>query len=102
LLHVPAISCVDVDDGGEAEGEDFDAQECMDDFILTLPADIRKMMSIVIMKSLMDRQKYGQVQAATEAASMMGFSDKSVHKYMRQFKKIRETSPQVGKGSTKE
>ena len=78
--------------------DDFDAQESLDDFVLTLPTNIRKMMSLVIMKSFMDRQKYGKEKAATEAASMMGFNERTVRRYMEQFMTNKGELPESKQG----
>ena len=80
---------------------DFDEQECLDDFVLTLPTHTRKMMSLVIMKSFMDRQKCNKAAAALEAASMMGFNEQTVRKYMNEFTENKGELPQSGQGKYK-
>ena len=74
---------------------DFDEQECLDDFVLT---HTRKMMSLVTMKSFMDRQKCNKAAAALEAASMMGFNEQTVRKSQT----IKANYLRAGRENTKE
>ena len=55
------------------EFSEEDAQECLDNFVMTLSLYLRKMISLVVMKSFIARQKCNKKQSTTGAASMLGF-----------------------------
>ena len=87
----PVVS-VDLGVGGESEYEsdarafDGDAtQDVFDDFVLSLPLDDRRMLAVLLMESFMNRQKMQVVDAAREAGSIVGYSDRTVRTLRKQF-----------------
>ena len=61
------------------------AQEIFDDFIVVLPRDVRRMLSVILMESFKKKQKMQVVSAATEAGSIMGYNERTVRKYRDEF-----------------
>ena len=75
----------DEEDPEQSSDDEFDAQETLDDWMLTLRLEQRKMLSVTLMESFKSRQKMNVKEAATEAGSIVGFSEKSVRKYRNDF-----------------
>lgn len=73
------------DSDAEDDFDDDKAQEIFDDFILALPLDDRRLLAVVLMESFRKRQKMQVVDAAREAASIVGYSDRTVRKLRKQF-----------------
>ena len=69
----------------ESSEEEFDSQEALDDWMVTLRLEQRKMLSVTLMESFKTRQKMNVKDAAREAGSVVGFSDKTVRKYRNNF-----------------
>ena len=65
--------------------EEFDSQEVLDDWMVTLRLEQRKMLAVTLMESFKTRQKMNVKDAAREAGSIVGFSDKTVRKYRNNF-----------------
>ena len=65
--------------------EEFDAQEAVDDWVLGLRLEQRRMLAVTLMESFKTRQKMNVKEAATEAGSIVGFNEKSVRKYRNDF-----------------
>ena len=87
----PVVS-VDLGVGGESEYESdaraFDgdaAQDVFDDFVLSLPLDDRRMLAVLLMESFINRQKMQVVDAAREAGSIVGYTDRTVRTLRKQF-----------------
>ena len=54
-------------DPEQSSDDEFDAQETLDDWMLTLRLEQRKMLSVTLMESFKSRQKMNVKEAATEA-----------------------------------
>ena len=65
--------------------EEFDVQETIDEWVLSLRLEQRKMLAVTLMESFKNREKMIVKQATTEAGSIVGFSEKSVRKYRNDF-----------------
>lgn len=61
------------------------AQEIFDDFMVSLPSLQRKTLAVLLMQSFEMRQKMTTVDAAQEAASIVGLNERTVQRYMKQF-----------------
>ena len=70
------------DDSSE---EEFDYQETLDDWMVTLRLEQRRMLAVTLMESFKKRQKMNVKEAATEAGSIVGLSEKTVRKYRNDF-----------------
>ena len=57
----------DEEDPEQSSDDEFDAQETLDDWMLTLRLEQRKMLSVTLMESFKSRQKMNVKEAATEA-----------------------------------
>ena len=64
--------------------EDFDVQEALDDWVLSLRLEQRKMLAVTLMESFKICQKMNVKEAASEAEFIVGFSEKSVRKVFSQ------------------
>ena len=73
------------EDAEQSSEEEFDAQEALDEWILTLRLEQRKMLAVTLMESFKTRQKMNVKEAATEAGSIVGFSEKTIRKYRNDF-----------------
>ena len=72
----------------ESEDDTFDdecAQDIFDEFILSLQLDQRRMLAVLLAESFRTRQGMGVVEAAREAGSIVGYSDKTVRKLRTEF-----------------
>ena len=72
----------------ESEDDTFNdecAQEILNDFILGLATDDRCMLAVLLAESFRTRQNMGVVDAAREAGSIVGYSDKTVRKLRKEF-----------------
>ena len=69
----------------ESSEEEFDSLEALDNSMVTLRLELRKMLSVTLMESFKTRQKMNMKDAAREAGSVVGFSDKTVRKYRNNF-----------------
>ena len=65
----------EAEDTDLSSDNEFDAQETLDNWMLTLRLEQRKMLAVNLMKSF---QQPPKKEAATEAGSIVGFSEKSV------------------------
>ena len=85
--HVESTEpCVDSEYESDARTFDDDAaQEVFDDFILCLPIDDRRMLAMLLTEGFRRRQKMGIVDAAREAGSIVGYSDRTVRDLRKQF-----------------
>lgn len=77
------------DDASSSDGEsDFDrekAQGVFDDWMISLPAAQRKMLSVVLADLLSSRFKLKSTAAAFEAAWITGYNEKTVRRYSKEF-----------------
>ena len=72
----------------ESEDDTFDdecAQDIFDEFILSLQLDQRRMLAVLLAESFRTRQGMDIVDAAREAGSIVGYSDKTVRKLRKEF-----------------
>ena len=77
-----------VDSEYESDARTFDddaVQEVFDDFIQCLSLDDRRMLAVLLTESFRTRQKMGIVDAAREAGSIVGYSDRTVRDLRKQF-----------------
>ena len=84
IVEVPELSS----DEYESEDDTFDdecAQDIFDEFILSLQLDQRRMLAVLLAESFRTRQGMGIVDAAREAGSIVGYSDKTVRKLRTEF-----------------
>ena len=75
-------------DDYDSEDDTFDderAQDLFDEFILSLPLDHRRMLAVLLTESFKNRQGMGVIDAAREAGSIVGYSDKTVRKLRKEF-----------------
>ena len=71
-----------------SEEEDFTeekAQDCFDDWVVSLPPLDRKMLAVALSETYIKRQKMKQSDAVIETASFVGLNEKTVRKYRREF-----------------
>ena len=61
------------------------AQETFDDFVLSLPLELRWMLGVILMESFKTRQKMNVKDAAKEAGSIVGFNEKTVRRHRNDF-----------------
>ena len=89
----------------ESEDDTFDddrAQDVFDEFILRLPLDHRRMLAVLLAESFRTRQWMGIVDAAREAGSVVGYSDKTVRKLRKQLYESKGVLRRGSKASTSE
>ena len=67
-----------------AEG-DFDPQGVFDDWVVSLRAYDRKILSISLLETLRARQGLTVVDAAKESTSFPGYNERTVRRYPKQF-----------------
>ena len=65
--------------------EEFSPQDYLDDWILSLCLDQRKMLAVILMESYKKCMKLNAKDAATETGSVVGFNEKTVHRYRNDF-----------------
>lgn len=92
----------DPESGAEDDDEETSPQEVFDDWMLTLTVQQRKMLSVILYESFMNRQQMSKMSAAQEAASITGslsiyhkcmftgeihtgFSERTVRGYRKEF-----------------
>lgn len=73
------------DQGSNSSDEEFNSEEALDDWMLTLRLDQRRMLGVNLMESFKRRQKMNVKDAAKEAGSIVGLSEKTVRKYRNDF-----------------
>ena len=61
------------------------AQEIFDDYMLSLPLELRRMLGVILMESFKTRQKMNVKDAAKEAGSIVGFNEKTVRRHRNDF-----------------
>ena len=87
----PLLCLSDIEDESACstdEEESFDeekAQNCLDDWVLSLPATDRKMLSVALTQTFLLRQRMKVTDAVREAASFVGFNEKTVRKYRKEY-----------------
>ena len=74
------------------------AQEVFDDFMVSLPSLQRKTLAVLLMQSFKMRQKMATVDAAQEAASIIGLNKRTVRRYTKQFFEYRGKFPESKQG----
>ena len=67
------------------EDEEFNSEEALDDWMLTLRLEQRRMLGVNLVESFKRRQKMNVKDAAKEAGSIVGLSEKTVRKYRNDF-----------------
>ena len=73
------------DSDESTEFDDEKAQGVFDDWMISLPAMQRKMLSVLLFQSFRTRQAMNVTDAAQEAASITGFNEKTVRTYHKDF-----------------
>ena len=79
VLHIDDLDTEDVDFDADK------AQEIFDDFMVALPIDSRKMLAVLLMENFQKRQNMSIMNSAREAASIIGFNERTVRKYRTEF-----------------
>ena len=69
----------------ESDFDDEKAQGVFDEWVVSLPLNSRRMLSVMLMETLQKRFKIGSTAAALEAAWMTGFNKKTVRGYKKEF-----------------
>lgn len=69
----------------EGEFDDDKAQSIFDDFMVALPLYYRRMLAVVLMESFRKRQQMNIKEAAQETGSIVGWNEKTVRKYRKDF-----------------
>ena len=69
----------------EGRFDDDKAQGCFDDWMISLQSQDRKMLAVSLYQTFMKRQKMKATDAAGEAASFVGFNERTVRKYNDDF-----------------
>lgn len=69
----------------DEELTDEKAQNCFDDWVVSLPALDRKMLAVSLSETFIKRQKMKATDAVVEAASFVGVNEKTVRSYRREF-----------------
>ena len=75
-------------EGSNAEESDFDddaAQNCFDDFMVSLPSLTRKTLSVSLMHYFQTRQGMNVKDSAQEAAYITGFNEKTIRSFRLDF-----------------
>ena len=75
------LSDIEDDSASSTDEESFDdekAQRCYDDWVVSLPSHDRKMLTVALTQSFISRQKMKKTDAVMEAASFVGFNEKTV------------------------
>ena len=83
LSDIEDESALSSDDEGRFD--DDKAQGCFDDWMISLPSQDRKMLAVSLYQTFMKRQKMNATDAAGEAASFVGFNERTVRKYNDDF-----------------
>ena len=73
------------DQGSSSSDEAFNSEEALDDWMLTLRLEQQRMLGVNLMESFKRRQKMNVKDAAKEAGSIVGLSEKTVRKYRNDF-----------------
>ena len=73
------------DQGSSSSDEEFNSEEALDDWMLTLRLEQRRMLGVNLVESFKRRQKMSVKDAAKEAGSIVGLSEKTVRKYRNDF-----------------
>ena len=71
--------------GTSSAESDFDAQGVFDDWVVSLRAYDRKILSVSLLETLRARQGLSVVDAAKESASFTGYNERTVRGYRKQF-----------------
>ena len=65
--------------------EEFSPQEVFDDWMVSLRHDQRQMLSVILMEHFRNRLNFSAKAAATEAGSIIGYNEKTVRRYRKDF-----------------
>ena len=71
--------------GTSSAESDFDPQGVFDDWVVSLRAYDRKILSVSLLETLRARQGLTVVDAAKESASFTGYNERTVRRYRKQF-----------------
>ena len=71
--------------GTSSAESDFDLQEVFDDWVVSLRAYDRKILSVSLLETLRARQGLSVVDAAKESTSFTGYNERTVRRYRKQF-----------------
>ena len=96
LSDIEDESALSSDDEGRFD--DDKAQGCFDDWMISLPSQDRKMLAVSLYQTFMKRQKMKATDAAREAASFVGFNERTVRKYNDDFFTNRGQFPETKRG----
>ena len=66
------------DQGSSSSDEEFNSEETLDDWMLTLRLEQRRMLGVNLIESFKKRQKMNVKNAAKEAGSIVGLNEKPV------------------------
>ena len=82
------LSDIEVDSASSTDEESFDdekAQQCFDDWVVSLQSHDRKMLAVALTQSFISRQKFKKTDAVMEAASFIGCNKKTVRIHHKEF-----------------
>ena len=96
LSDIEDESALSSDDEGRFD--DDKAQGCFDDWMISLPSQDRKMLAVSLYQTFMKQQKMKATDAAREAASFVGFNERTVRKYNDDFFTNRGQFPETKRG----
>ena len=85
VIEGPGVGSETEYDSEDSTFDDERAQDLFDDFVLSLPIDDRRMLAVLLMESFRTRQKVRVVDAAREAGSIVGYSDRTIRALRKQF-----------------